>query len=286
MARTTRPGLPLRSLWWHGLSSPCARHLSFMAAAIGLALSLPAAAASSKPDLAKGLVLHWPLDKDASDTSGHGLDGTIHGATPVAKGRVGGAFNFDGADDYISIPPKATSGLLWATFAMWVNTTQSLANSLFWRNPALMGVATGGYGSRDMALMLKEGRPAFFHGLFQEGADVAWFSRVSIADGKWHHIALVNRGPRTCLYVDGRKVPGEAFLFGSSGGRYLGPMRDAVAGREIGATRLFLGATNFPGKSGETPVAFYRGLIDDFRIWRRPLTPADIAALMATAARR
>ena len=111
------------------------------------------------------------------------------------------------------------------------------------------------------------------------------FSRVSVADGKWHHIALVNRGPRTCLYVDGRKVPGEAFLFGSSGGRYLGPMRDAVAGREIGATRLFLGATNLPGKSGETPVAFYRGLIDDFRIWRRPLTPADIAALMATAAR-
>jgi len=257
-----------------------------MAAAIVLVLSLPAAGASSKPDLARALVLHWPLDKDASDASGHGLDGTIHGATPVAKGRIGGAFNFDGTNDYISIPSKATEGLLWATFAMWVKTTQSLANSLFWRNPALMGVATGGYGSRDMALMLKEGRPAFFHGLFQEGADVAWFSRVSVADGKWHHIALVNRGPRTCLYVDGRKVPGEAFLFGSSGGRYLGPMRDAVAGREIGDTRLFLGATNFPGKSGETPVAFYRGLIDDFRIWRRPLAPSDLAALLATATGR
>lgn len=257
-----------------------------LAAPILLALALPAPAGSPKPDLAEGLVLHWPLDKDASDASGHGLHGTVHGATPVAEGRIGGAMSFDGSNDYIAIPPKATVGLVWATIAMWVKTTQSFADNLFWRNPALAGVATGGYGSRDLAVMLREGRPAFFHGLFQEGADVAWFSEAFVADGKWHHIALVNRGPRVALYVDGRKTPGKAFLFGSSGGRYLGRMREAVAGNAIGATGLFLGATNLSSGSGGSPVAFYRGLLDDFRIWRRPLTPSYLAALLAIAAGR
>ena len=47
------------------------------------------------------LVLECLLDGNASDTSGHGHHGVIHGAAPTTDrfGNPGGAFLFDGTDD-------------------------------------------------------------------------------------------------------------------------------------------------------------------------------------------
>ena len=42
------------------------------------------------------------------DYSGYGNNGTINGATWTSDGIVGGAYSFDGTDDYISIPDDST----------------------------------------------------------------------------------------------------------------------------------------------------------------------------------
>ena len=56
-------------------------------------------------DLSTGLIAWYPFDGNASDMSGSGNDGTVHG--PVLgidrHGQANKAYNFDGVDDYIDL---------------------------------------------------------------------------------------------------------------------------------------------------------------------------------------
>ncbi len=235
-------------------------------------------------EVTRGLIAHYRFDKDASDASGNGRHAENHGATLVAGGKFGSAFSFDGADDYVSIPSGVTRGLASATFALWVKTTQSKAKprGSYWTNPALLGVATAAYGSGDLALMIEKGNVAYFHGLPPEDRDMSWFSEKSVNDDRWHHIALVNAGPLVLLYVDGRLARGEAFRTGG-GTKRLGVRSDTSSGRALGSAPFFIGATNVALGRRTCAGCFYRGLIDDVRIWNRALRAAEVAAICTKA---
>jgi len=233
-------------------------------------------------DLQEGLIAHYPLDKDASDASGQGHHAASHGAKPVAEGKLGGAFSFDGLHDYVAIPAEATQGLAWFTISLWVNTTQSEAKprTAFWQNPNIAGVATAGSGSRDFGLMMEKGHVAYYHGLRPDPSDMACFSTVSVSDGRWHQVAFVNEGARVLLYVDGALTRGEGLWQRSDGTvRLLGVVEQTASGASMGSVELFVGACNDP------PAAkyHYRGLIDDVKIWSRALSPQEIAAIWTQA---
>jgi len=219
----------------------------------------------------------YTFDKDASDASGNGHHATAKGAKPVSEGKLGGAFAFDGTADHVVVPAGVTKGLTWFSVALWCKTTQSVASprSRFWSNPTLVGVSTGGYGSNDFGLMLENGKPAYFHGLYGEGADISWFSSAAAADGNWHHVALVNQGPRMMLYLDGELVRGEVLLHGGSGATSLGNQAQTASGSSLGAAGVFIGACSESGSA----AYHFRGLIDDVRIWSRALTPEEARAL-------
>jgi hypothetical protein len=238
-------------------------------------------------DLTQGLIAHYPFDKDASDASGKGRHATHHGATPVAGGKLGGAFSFDGSNDHVAVPAAATQGLIRFTIALWLKTEQADAKprKSFWQNPTLVGCATPGRASGDLALMLEGGRAAYFHGLFVGGSDMSWFSASRVSDGKWHHVALVNGGPRILLYVDGRLTRGEGFSTRSDSAATRGMLSQTASGLSLGAAGLFIGASNdtHPPKAARH---FYRGFIDDVWIWKRALTAREVAALCARALRQ
>jgi hypothetical protein len=237
-----------------------------------------ALAGEAAPDLAKSLVAHYTFNKDASDASGNGHHATSKGGKPVAEGRIGGAFAFDGTSDHVVVPPAVTKGLTWFTVALWFKTAQSAASprSRFWSNPTLIGVSTGGWGSNDFGLMLEKGRLAYFHGLQAEGTDMSWFSDAAAADDKWHHVALVCEGPRIVLYLDGKLTKGEAIRNAGGGQDSLGEQAQTPAGMPLGAAGVFIGACNDGGASFH-----FRGLIDDVRIWSRALTIEEVRALAA-----
>lgn len=243
--------------------------------ALPTALSCALAAESN---LAKELVAHYTFDKDASDASGNGHDGTAKGAKPVAEGKIGGAFAFNGTSDYVAVPAAATKGLTWFTITLWFKTTQLAASprSRFWSNPTLIGVSTGGYGSNDIGLMLENGRPAYFHGLHADGVDMAWFSGVAAADDKWHHVALVCEGPRIVLYLDGKLAKGEVIRITGGGQDSLGEQAQTAAGMPLGAAGVLIGACRDAG----SPAYHFRGLIDDVRIWSRALSAQEVGALI------
>lgn len=249
------------------------------AALLGLA-GLPAAAGTAPVDLKQGLVVHYPFDKDAADASGKGHHGKVQGATAVAEGKIGGALSFDGKDDFVAVPAAATQGLLRFTLALWVKTEQAGASprATFWQNPTLVGVASGGWGSRDLSLMLENGRAAYFHGLPGAEVDMACFSATAVNDGQWHHLALVNDGPRVRLFVDRRLARGDGFAHGGGSATHLGKLTQTASGAAFGAAPLFIGATD-DAHGSPTAKCHFQGLIDDVRLWRRALSPAEIAAL-------
>lgn len=59
-------------------------------------------------------MVHWKLDEGsgtvAHDASGNGHDGTFKGAPQWVTGKIGGALQFDGVDDFVvhSLPQVQT----------------------------------------------------------------------------------------------------------------------------------------------------------------------------------
>ena len=170
--------------------------------------------------MSKGLVAHYTFDRDATNSIGNGHNAAARRAKAVAEGKLGGAFAFNGTSNHKVVPPKATAGLTCFTVAMWFETTQAAGSprSRFESNPTLFGVATGGWGSSDVGLMLESGNLAHLHGLQAEGTDTTWWSPQAVANGKWRHVALVCEGPRMRLCLDGRLARGEAIRH-TAGGR-------------------------------------------------------------------
>lgn len=68
----------------------------------------------------EGLNAYYPFDYNANDASGHGLHGTVSGATHVREGN-NGYYAFDGDGQYIEVPPSPLhSQLNVATVCAWL----------------------------------------------------------------------------------------------------------------------------------------------------------------------
>lgn len=71
---------------------------------------LMAFSARSQVNLTSGLVAYYPFNGNANDASGNGNNGQVQNGVQLATDRFGNAnsaYNFDGIDDYITIPHSA-----------------------------------------------------------------------------------------------------------------------------------------------------------------------------------
>ena len=107
-------------------------------------------AGTAAGDITTGLVGYWPLDGNASDASGNGLDGEIVGDVVSAEDRLGydeSAMLFPGArDSYIELgdPPELQiTGAM--TLAAWVRIDSFDGNGR-------IIARIGGNGSRSYSL--------------------------------------------------------------------------------------------------------------------------------------
>ncbi|MBA7621988.1 hypothetical protein ES703_29359 [subsurface metagenome] len=196
------------------------------------------------------LIAHWKLDETegsiAYDSAGDN-SGTLNG-NPLwrpAGGKVDGALEFDGTDDYVS-----------ADFAL--NPADGPSSVFTWIKGGAPGQAvisqTGGANwlsadASDGKLMTElrsTGRISF-----------TLISQTVITDGDWRRVGFVWDGSSRILYADGVEVATDTQtgLGSSDGGLYIG------AGKNLESASL------------------WSGLIDDVRIYNQALSAAEIAAL-------
>jgi hypothetical protein len=190
------------------------------------------------------LAAHWRLDETegvvAADRVGEN-DGTLHGG-PLWQpdgGKMGGALRLDGVDDYVStafvLDPAAgpLSVFAWVKGGAPGQVILSQAGGANW----LMVGDPGGVLATELKESGRKGKPLV--------------SAAVITDGAWHCVGLVWDGSNRILYVDDIEVA-----------------RDTQSGLAASTGGLYIGAGNTMA-----PASFWKGLIDDVRIYDRAVTP-------------
>lgn len=196
------------------------------------------------------LMARWSFDDGtATDTSGHGRDGIVHGAVAV-PGRFGDAFEFDGVDDWIEIPDSVDMEYPTMTVCAWLRCDGTQGGE--------RGILTKHYGENSAYMLERWGTNGAFwvgHG-GGGGTDRLICGEVNVADGEWHHVCGVYGGePTMAVYIDGE------FCLGVSGPL----MAHCECDVAIGIMR---------------PYPFYfKGAIDDVRIYSRVLGDAEIESI-------
>jgi formylglycine-generating enzyme required for sulfatase activity len=219
-------------------------------------------AAVPKPNLKEpdslrvGLVGHWTFDEGtgttARDSSGKGNHGTVMGGAKWAKGKVGGALEFDGRDDFVLIPNESSFDITRSiTVAVWIKIASFTKG---WQAIVTKGDTHGSWRLQrdDKESSLTWACSALSHHRY---GDLR--GGVAVDDGRWHHVAGVYDGTRTYLYVDG-KVDTSA--------------------RASGTIR----ASNYHvciGHNAQEGGRHFHGLIDEFRIYDRALSAEEISLL-------
>ena len=187
----------------------------------------------------------------AEDLAGE-HDGTIEGATWFDKGRFGKALSFDGVNDCLGIEDAPDLQLREElTLAAWVKPRGTGEEE-----PILIKDDTSWFG-----YMLSHNRPepnrlAGYIG--EEGNVTRGTSNPATSPNDvWTHVALTFDGARIRLYVDGEEVD------------------DSIAyGAQATTGDLWLGCT-------EAKNSFFKGLIDEVRIYDRALDEAEVQGTMS-----
>ncbi len=151
------------------------------------------------------LVAYYPLDGDASDASGHGLDGVAHGDPTAISGAVGGAMEFDGDGDMIEIAADAALDITGPiSLSLWIRPdaedpegqgteTAPMAKAFSTASPSWSWQVRYGWAS-----------PKPYMAFTFNTSPRAWaYVNENLAQGEWHHIACSADGQTLTAYLNG-----------------------------------------------------------------------------------
>jgi hypothetical protein len=199
------------------------------------------------PPSGTGLIAAYSLNEGAGttahDASGNGHNGTLVNGPTWVTGRHGSALSFNGVNNYINLEGLSSSSKTY-TFEFWVNR----------RNQNCIFDSDNGHDR----IVIDFGRWGTADNLrFNDGA---WHSVGLVPPGAWHHVALVldSASGWATGYVDGIK---------SGIAPYTG--KNLSGSVKIG---LYTSGAD----------VFYSGLLDDFRLYTRPLSQSEIRSDMNT----
>jgi L-ascorbate metabolism protein UlaG (beta-lactamase superfamily) len=205
------------------------------------------------------LTAHWKLDEtegSVAHDSADDNDGTLHNnpAWQPSGGKVDGALQFNGADNYVSTPsvldPVDGSFSIFA----WVNG--DAAGQVIISQTDGTGTGATWLGTEQSQGKLMTGLVPPRSGRFVTPPLVSEFT---ITDGLWHHVGFVWDGSLRYLYADGTEVARDAAT--------LAPLISADGNLYIGA-----------GKDLDV-ASFFSGLIDDIRVYNQALSAEEIEEL-------
>ncbi|HEY6693405.1 MAG TPA: LamG-like jellyroll fold domain-containing protein, partial [Solirubrobacteraceae bacterium] len=212
---------------------------------------------NNAPPDASGLVAAYGFEEttgtSVTDASGSGNAGTITGATRSTSGRFGRALSFTANSQYVTIPDANSLDLTTAfTLESWVQPT----NVAGWRTVLLKeqpgDLVYGLYSSTD------NNRPAAV--AFTGGVGRELKGPATLTNNAWTHLATTWDGATLRLYVNGTQVSTMALT---------GTMPASTGPLKIGGNAVW--------------PEWYRGLIDEVRVYRRALTTAEVTGDMNRA---
>ena len=150
-----------------------------------------------------GMIGLWKLDESTGPVvdSYNGNHGTNNGATRGVTGKVGDAFEFDGVDDYVSIPGNDSFAFGTGNFTLeaWIRYEGPTPSTYF---PTILSNRPDKFHGFIFGLVYYPGE---IDGcLFMQIAGINYIPcTTTVDDGDWHHVAVTRLGTALTFYVDG-----------------------------------------------------------------------------------
>lgn len=222
-------------------------------------------------DLSDGLVAYYPFSGSANDEGSNGNHGTVIGATLTEDmfGNTNSAYYFDGINDYIR---ASANNLPTAerTVSLWFYTDEVNINPY---NPGYRGnlVGYGGAGCGSSWLMGIDhwGIPSMGVTSHCNLKTIEYYySQEPI--GNWYNLAITTSPTGTYIYVNGELKASNSSLFFNN--TYVNG-RDLAIGVAV--------RTNGYAPYTDYNVGYFKGIIDNVRIYDRALSSSEIQELYA-----
>jgi concanavalin A-like lectin/glucanase superfamily protein len=211
-----------------------------------------------------GLLAYYPFDETSGTTSadatGNGHTANMNGAT-FAAGLVGNAATLGGGNtQYVSLPSGIVAGLTAFSISTWVKVAAGPdAGPTQWSRIFDFGTGMTTY----MFLTPNNGTTGtlrFAITTAGNGMEQQLDNAAALRTGSWQHVAIALSGTTGTLYLNGTQVAQSAAMT-------LNPM-------SLGAT-----TQNWIGRSAFAVDPYLNGQVDNFRIYGRALTAAEVMLL-------
>jgi len=202
--------------------------------------------AVAEPDLMGWWTLDEGVGATAVDWSGHDHHGTLLADSQWVDGYHGGALELDGGGDYVDFgnPQDWPDGQSARSMCAWAKT-DTVAGGWRW-------IAAYGSPATGRAMFIGLNGTAVYGGGYGDDVFLDGFWQT----GVWHHICLTYDGTTAVLYADGQQIASEAKTWDLA-------LSLAHVGRQV-----------------NTAAEFWKGTVDDVRVYSKALTPAEIAEIM------
>jgi len=198
---------------------------------------------ASAVDLADGLVAEWLFEEGQGDvvrdTSDNNNNGVLHNDPQWVQDGIGTAMRFDGIDDYIDCGTTATIDLTeTVSLEAWVKPEKPSTGE-----PLIAGKGIYAYG------LTWTGSLIYFY-----ISDGSWKATAPLPLRQWSHVVGTYDGKRMQLYVNGELVNGFIMIEPNT------PIKSRGSSAMI----------------GRLAKAYYCGLVDNVRIYSRPLSQKEV----------
>ena len=247
-----------------------------MSLLIGVVFVPTSFSVGNSSSLNDGLVGHWKFDEEtgnvAYDSSVNGNDGLVQGAT-WNQGVIGNCLRFDGDGDYVDFPQTAIDdieALSQGTISLWFNyryiVGQKKLQPFFYigrdnqdvpQNHFIIEIGHFNVGNRKL----------YVTWIVDGDIPLCFDSGFNLNENRWYHFAVVVGPEGNTGYLDGFELVNRHYNFGGSTDDYF--LNDIP----------YLQKFNIGYGSEYPPFIHYKGLIDDVRIYDRPLSSEEIYEL-------
>ncbi|MEU5642705.1 glycoside hydrolase family 127 protein [Streptomyces milbemycinicus] len=190
----------------------------------------------------------------AADATGNGKTATLTGGASWTTGRTGGAVALNGTDGYIALADDLLAGAGAYSVAAWVRLD---GQAVEWSR--IFDIGTGVTANMFLTPRADSGKLRFAITAGGGGAEQR-IEADPLPTGQWTHVAVAYGSGTAVLYVNGREVGRNAQV--------------TVEPRHFGnhLRAAYLGKSQYPDP-------YLKGAIDDFRVYGRTLTAAEVTTL-------
>ena len=216
------------------------------------------------------LVGYWSFEDatgtTATDFSGNGNTGTLTNMdanTDWIKGKAGKALDFDGTDDYVTVPQTANlDGFSQFTISAWIKQDSS-------KDAAFLSTKNSNNSGPYYVWINGNGSITFFASAVNANNRYSYITTNTtglITYGAWHHVvAVFNGSTDLTVYVDGVSYTG---TYGSAGSAFSSVVDTSIP--------ILIGTYSTYGPDAGIE---FNGKIDEVRIYSSALTATQIKNL-------